>query len=123
VETNTFGTNLAALGEYGISEQIFSLSEAAARIARESADAHSTDERRRYVLGSVGPGTKLPTLGHVTFAAIRDAYQQQVEGMLSGGIDAVLIETSQDLLQTKAATLGPSAPWPTRDAICRSSST
>ena len=106
VETNTFGTNLAALGEYGISEQIFSLSEAAARIARESADAHSTDERGRYVLGSVGPGTKLPTLGHVTFAAIRDAYQQQVEGMLSGGIDAVLIETSQDLLQTKAATLG-----------------
>ena len=70
VETNTFGTNLAALGEYGISEQIFSLSEAAARIARESADAHSTDERGRYVLGSVGPGTKLPTLGHVTFAAI-----------------------------------------------------
>ena len=106
VETNTFGTNLAALGEYGISDQIFSLSESAARIARESADAHSTDERSRYVLGSVGPGTKLPTLGHVTFAALRDAYQQQVEGMLAGGIDAVLIETSQDLLQTKAATLG-----------------
>ncbi|HSU37124.1 MAG TPA: methionine synthase, partial [Propionibacteriaceae bacterium] len=106
VETNTFGTNLAALGEYGISDQIFSLSESAARIARESADAYSTAERGRYVLGSVGPGTKLPTLGHVTFAALRDAYQQQVEGMLSGGIDAVLIETSQDLLQTKAATLG-----------------
>jgi 5-methyltetrahydrofolate--homocysteine methyltransferase len=106
VETNTFGTNLSALGEYGISDQILELSEAAARIARESADAHSTPDRPRWVLGSVGPGTKLPTLGHVSYAALREAYQQQVEGMLAGGIDAVLIETSQDLLQTKAATLG-----------------
>ena len=106
VETNTFGANLSALGEYGISDQILELSEAAARIARESADAHSTPDRPRWVLGSVGPGTKLPTLGHVSYAALREAYQQQVEGMLAGGIDAVLIETSQDLLQTKAATLG-----------------
>ncbi len=106
VETNTFGTNLAALGEYGIADQIHDLAEAAARIARESADAHSTTDRARWVLGSVGPGTKLPTLGHVGFPALRDAYQTQVEGMLAGGIDAVLIETSQDLLQTKAATLG-----------------
>ena len=58
------------------------------------------------MLGSVGPGTKLPTLGHVSYARLRDAYQQQVEGLIAGGIDAVLIETSQDLLQTKAATLG-----------------
>lgn len=106
VETNTFGTNLSALGEYGIADQILPLAEAAARIARESADAHSTPDRPRWVLGSVGPGTKLPTLGHVSYAALREAYQQQVEGMLAGGIDAVLIETSQDLLQTKAATLG-----------------
>ena len=106
VETNTFGTNLSALGEYGISEQIFDLSERAARIARESADAYSTADRARWVLGSVGPGTKLPTLGHVAYRQLRDAYQTQVEGMLAGGIDAVLIETSQDLLQTKAATLG-----------------
>ena len=106
VETNTFGTNLSALGEYGISEQIFDLAERAARIARESADAYSTADRGRWVLGSVGPGTKLPTLGHVAYRHLRDAYQTQVEGMLSGGIDAVLIETSQDLLQTKAATLG-----------------
>ncbi|MFL6064778.1 MAG: methionine synthase [Friedmanniella sp.] len=106
VETNTFGANLSALGEYGISDQILPLSEAAARIARESADAYSTPDRPRWVLGSVGPGTKLPTLGHVGYAQLRDAYQQQVEGMLAGGIDAVLIETSQDLLQTKAATLG-----------------
>ena len=106
VETNTFGTNLSALGEYGIADQIIELSESAARIARESADAWSTPERPRWVLGSVGPGTKLPTLGHVPYAALREAYQRQVEGMLAGGIDAVLIETSQDLLQTKAATLG-----------------
>ena len=106
VETNTFGANLAALGEYGIPEEIFDLSAAAARIARDSADAFATPDRPRFVLGSVGPGTKLPTLGHVSFAALRDAYQTQVEGMLTGGIDAVLVETSQDLLQTRAATLG-----------------
>ena len=109
VETNTFGTNLSALGEYDIADRIAELAEAAARIARESADAHSTADRPRWVLGSVGPGTKLPTLGHVGFAALRDAYQPQVEGMLAGGIDAVLIETSQDLLQTKAADAGRQA--------------
>ncbi len=106
VETNTFGSNLSALGEYGIADQIFSLSETAARIASDSAAAYSTPERTRWVLGSVGPGTKLPTLGHVAYSQLRDAYQAQVEGMLAGGIDAVLVETSQDLLQTKAATLG-----------------
>jgi 5-methyltetrahydrofolate--homocysteine methyltransferase len=106
VETNSFGTNLSALGEYGIADRITELAEAAARIARESADAYSTPERPRWVLGSVGPGTKLPTLGHVSYAQLRDAYQQQVEGLIAGGSDAVLIETSQDLLQTKAATLG-----------------
>src|SRR5919112_659422 len=106
VETNTFGANLSALGEYGIADRIFELAESAARIARASADAHSTPERSRWVLGSVGPGTKLPTLGHLGFAALREAYQAQVEGMLAGGIDAVIIETSQDLLQTRAATLG-----------------
>jgi 5-methyltetrahydrofolate--homocysteine methyltransferase len=106
VETNTFGANLSALGEYGIAGRISELAEAGARIARESADAHSTRDRPRWVLGSVGPGTKLPTLGHVSYTRLREAYQQQVEGLIAGGIDAVLIETSQDLLQTKAATLG-----------------
>jgi 5-methyltetrahydrofolate--homocysteine methyltransferase len=106
VETNSFGANLSALGEYGIADRITELAEAAAHIARECADAYSTPERQRWVLGSVGPGTKLPTLGHVSYARLRDAYQQQVEGLLAGGIDAVLIETSQDLLQTRAATLG-----------------
>ena len=107
VETNTFGTNLSALGEYGISEQIFELAAAAARIARESADAYSTPDRPRWVLGSVGPGTKLPTLGHVGLRrSCGTRTRPRSRGMLTGGIDAVLIETSQDLLQTKAATLG-----------------
>src|SRR5664279_3410648 len=106
IETNTFGSNLAALGEYGISDRIAELSEAGARIARQAADEYSTPDRPRWVLGSVGPGTKLPTLGHTTFEAIRDGYATQVAAMIRGGIDAVQVETSQDLLQTKAAVLG-----------------
>ena len=76
------------------------------RLARAEADEFTTTDHPRFVLGSVGPGTKLPTLGHVTFAAVRDAYQRQVAGMLRGGIDAVQIETCQDLLQAKAAVIG-----------------
>jgi 5-methyltetrahydrofolate--homocysteine methyltransferase len=106
IETNTFGANLAALGEYGISDRIGELAEAGARIAREAADEYSTPDRPRWVLGSVGPGTKLPTLGHTTYEAIRDGYETQVAAMIRGGIDAVQVETSQDLLQTKAAVLG-----------------
>ncbi|MFD7279459.1 methionine synthase [Streptomyces sp. NPDC059862] len=104
VETNTFGANLSALGEYDIADRIHELSEAGARIARETADefAQRTGQQR-WVLGSMGPGTKLPTLGHTTFAAIRDAYQQNAEGLLAGGADALLVETTQDLLQTKAS--------------------
>ncbi|MFR9800016.1 methionine synthase [Streptomyces sp. MS06] len=104
VETNTFGANLTALGEYDIPERIVELSEAGARIARETADDFtSRDGRRRWVLGSMGPGTKLPTLGHTTFGAIRDAYRRNAEGLLAGGADALLVETTQDLLQTKAS--------------------
>ncbi|CAM5337143.1 methionine synthase [Streptomyces narbonensis] len=107
VETNTFGANLAALAEYGIEHQVYELSEAGARIARTAADAHTaTDGRPRWVLGSMGPGTKLPTLGHVTYEPLRDAFQQNAEGLIRGGADALLIETSQDLLQTKAAVIG-----------------
>ncbi|MFE7842520.1 homocysteine S-methyltransferase family protein, partial [Streptomyces sp. NPDC057474] len=104
VETNTFGANLTALGEYDIPERTGELSEAGARIARETADEFAArDGRPRWVLGSMGPGTKLPTLGHTTFTAIRDAYQQNAEGLLAGGADALLVETTQDLLQTKAS--------------------
>jgi 5-methyltetrahydrofolate--homocysteine methyltransferase len=106
VETNTFGANLANLGEYGITERIFELAEAGARIAREVADGWSTPSRPRWVLGSVGPGTKLPSLGHAPYAVLRDAYQQQVAGLVAGGADAILIETAQDLLQAKAAIVG-----------------
>ncbi|MGW3506756.1 methionine synthase [Streptomyces sp. NPDC000994] len=106
VETNTFGANLTALGEYDIAERVAELSEAGARIAREAADSFTaSDGRPRWVLGSMGPGTKLPTLGHTTFAAIRDAYRQNAEGLLAGGADALLVETTQDLLQTKASVI------------------
>ncbi|TDD55487.1 methionine synthase [Saccharopolyspora elongata] len=105
IETNTFGANLANLGEYGIADRIRELSERGARLARECADEFATAAQPRFVLGAMGPGTKLPTLGHVTFEALRDAYAEQTVGMLDGGIDAVLVETSQDLLQTKASVL------------------
>src|SRR5689334_16559306 len=82
VETNTFGSNWAALAEYDLTEKIGETAEAGARIARESADAWSTPDQPRWVIGSVGPGTKLPTLGHAPYALLRDGYQQQVEGML-----------------------------------------
>ncbi|MGE7391657.1 methionine synthase [Streptomyces sp. NPDC004126] len=107
VETNTFGSNLSALAEYGIEDKVYELSEAGARIARESADAHTArDGRPRWVLGSLGPGTKLPTLGHVGYDPLREAYQQSAEGLIRGGADALLVETTQDLLQTKAAVIG-----------------
>jgi 5-methyltetrahydrofolate--homocysteine methyltransferase len=103
VETNTFGANLANLAEYDIPERIRELAESGARLAREVADGY---DGKRWVLGSVGPGTKLPTLGHARYADLRDAYQEEVEGLLAGGADAVLVETAQDLLQAKAAVVG-----------------
>ncbi|WP_052172621.1 methionine synthase [Nocardia sp. BMG111209] len=108
VETNTFGCNLPNLADYGISDRIRDLSERGTRLAREVADemGPSADGTPRYVLGSMGPGTKLPTLGHAPFAALRDAYTESALGMLEGGADAVLIETCQDLLQLKAAVIG-----------------
>ncbi|WP_405441526.1 methionine synthase [Streptomyces avidinii] len=107
VETNTFGTNYAALAEYDIAERNFELSEAGARIAREVADEFTAGSgQQRWVLGSMGPGTKLPTLGHITYGRIRDAYQINAEGLISGGADALLVETTQDLLQTKSSIIG-----------------
>ncbi|MFJ7907552.1 methionine synthase [Kitasatospora sp. NPDC096204] len=107
VETNTFGANFSALGEYEIAERIFELSESGARIAREVADAHAAaDGRTRWVLGSIGPGTKLPTLGHAPYETLREGFRRNAAGLIAGGADALLVETSQDLLQTKAAILG-----------------
>ena len=106
VETNTFGSNWSALNEYDIPHRIRETALAGAQIARAAADAWSTPEHPRWVIGSVGPGTKLPSLGHAPYALLRDGYQEQCEAMIEGGVDAVLVETSQDLLQTKAAVIG-----------------
>ena len=106
VTTNSFGANLGNLGEYGIADRIVELSEASARLARAAADRWATPDRPRWVLGSMGPGTKLPTLGHTTFRELRDTYQANAEGLLRGGADALIIETCQDLLQAKAAIIG-----------------
>jgi len=105
IETNTFGTNLSNLGEYDIGHRIRELAEKGAVIARRAADDYSTEAQPRFVLGSVGPGTKLPTLGHAPFVELRDAYQECVQGLLAGGVDAVLVETVQDLLQAKAVVI------------------
>ncbi|MFC7752651.1 methionine synthase [Tsukamurella soli] len=107
VETNTFGCNLSNLGDYDIADRIRELAEKGTAIARRVGDevGPSADGTPRFVLGSIGPGTKLPTLGHTTLAVIRDAYTEAALGMLDGGADAFLIETCQDLLQVKAAVL------------------
>jgi len=106
IETNTFGANLANLAEYGIEDRIYELAYAGARLARTQADIWSTPEQPRFVLGAMGPGTRLPTLGHITFAELRDAYAEQARGLINGGVDALLVETTQDLLQAKAAIIG-----------------
>jgi 5-methyltetrahydrofolate--homocysteine methyltransferase len=104
--TNTFGANLGNLGEYDIAHRIAELAEAGARLARQAVDEWPGPDRARWVLGSIGPGTKLPTLGHVTFAELRDTYQASAAGLLRGGADALIVETCQDLLQAKAAIIG-----------------
>ena len=106
IETNTFGANFANLSEYGIEDRIFELSLAGAKLAREAADEFSTPGNLRWVLGSLGPGTKLPTLGHTTYQNLKDAYATASKGLIQGGVDAILIETAQDLLQAKAAING-----------------
>jgi 5-methyltetrahydrofolate--homocysteine methyltransferase len=102
VEANTFGANLTALGEYGIVDRLWELNEAGARIARRVADEFPG----RFAVGSIGPGTKLASLGQATFAELRDSYQQACEALLRGGVDGFSLETSQDLLQVRAAVAG-----------------
>ena len=108
VETNTFGCNLSNLGDYDIVDRIGELAEKGAAIARKVADemGPSEDGTPRMVLGSLGPGTKLPSLGQTTFEEMSEAYAKAAEGLARGGADAYLVETSQDLLQVKAAVLG-----------------
>ena len=107
VETNTFGANWSNLSDYGIDDRIEELASAGARLARESADSFTAkDGKPRWVLGSMGPGTKLPSLGHTTYQHLKDTFALQAKGLIEGGADAFMIETSQDLLQTKAAVNG-----------------
>jgi len=106
IETNTFGANWSNLADYGIEDRIYELAFAGGRIAREAADAHSTSEKPRFVLGSLGPGTKLPSLCHTTYDNLRNAYYTAAKGLADSGCDALLVETSQDLLQVKAAVNG-----------------
>ena len=104
VETNSFGASPLTLGEYGLAARAREISRAAAQIARGAADAAAKkDGRPRYVLGSVGPGTRLATLGQVSFDDLYGGYQEQMGGLIEGGADGLLIETCQDLLQIKAA--------------------
>ena len=106
IETNTFGANWANLAEYGIEDRIYELAFAGGKLAREVADEFSINDRPRWVLGSLGPGTKLPTLMHTDYLKLKEAYSIASKGLLDGGVDALLIETTQDLLQAKAAING-----------------
>lgn len=104
VESNTFGANWSNLSDYEIDDRIYELAYAGASIARRSADRAATEQQRdTWVLGSMGPGTKLPSLGHTTYAHLKTTFTQQALGLLDGGADAFLIETAQDILQAKAA--------------------
>ncbi|MFN7958010.1 MAG: methionine synthase [Holophagaceae bacterium] len=100
VETNTFGANPLVLGEFGLADKAYDLNVQAASLAQEVARSF---DRPRFVIGSVGPGTKLITLGHVGYAELLASYRVQMEGLLDGGADAILIETCQDLGQIKVA--------------------
>jgi 5-methyltetrahydrofolate--homocysteine methyltransferase len=106
VETNTFGANQIVLAEFGLSAKTYELNRIGARLARECCERYTTPSEPRFVIGSVGPGTKLPTLGHTDFDTIAGSYAEQVRGLIDGGADAVLIETCQDILQAKAAIAG-----------------
>ncbi|TFC84764.1 methionine synthase [Cryobacterium sp. TmT2-59] len=107
VESNTFGANWSNLSDYGIEDRIEELARLGAEIARRSVEAYEArDGRMRWVLGSMGPGTKLPSLGHTTYSHLKATFAEQAIGLIRGGADAFLIETSQDLLQTKSAVNG-----------------
>jgi len=105
VETNTFGASPITLGEFGLQDEAFDLNKRSCEIAREAAEQFK-DGRARFVIGSIGPGTKLPSLGHVDYDALEASFGVQCAGLVAGGADAILIETCQDPLQIKAAVNG-----------------
>ena len=92
VETDTFGANAIPLGEYGLEDRVEELNLAAVRVAREAADHWTgTTGQRRFVAGSIGPGTKFPSLGQITFDEMKAIYREQAEALLRGGVDLRLI--------------------------------
>ena len=106
IETNTFGAASIVLAEYGIEDQAFALNKRAAELARDMADRYSTPEKPRFVAGSIGPTTKLPTLGHIDFDTMKASFREQAAGLLAGDVDLFIVETCQDVLQIKAALQG-----------------
>ena len=106
IETDTFGAASIVLAEYGLEDQAFAINKRAAELARQVADEYSTAAKPRFVAGSIGPTTKLPTLGHIDFDTMKASFRQQAEGLLAGDIDLFIVETCQDVLQIKAALQG-----------------
>ena len=111
IETDTFGAASVVLAEYGLENQAFELNRRAAELAREMADQYSSERKPRFVAGSMGPTTKLPTLGHIDFDTLRDSFKEQAAGLLAGDVDLFIIETCQDVLQIKAALQGVEAAF------------
>ena len=111
IETDTFGATSLVLAEYDIADQAFALNKRAAELARQMADAYSTPDKPRFVAGSMGPTTKLPTLGHVDFDTMKASFAEQAEGLLAGDVDLFIVETCQDVLQIKAALQGIEAAF------------
>src|SRR5215831_1694734 len=103
VETDTFGGTSIVLAEYGIGHLAYDLNVKAAQLAKSIAADFSTKEKQRWVAGSMGPTTKLPTLGHISFQDMKTSFGEQARGLLDGGADLLIVETCQDILQTKAA--------------------
>src|SRR5215467_1563961 len=106
VQTNSFGGSPITLGEFGLADRAFALNRLAAELAHETVAEFAHDGRTRFVLGSVGPGTRLPSLGHIAYQPLEDALAIQCAGLIAGGVDAIIIETCQDPLQIKAAIIG-----------------
>jgi 5-methyltetrahydrofolate--homocysteine methyltransferase len=103
IETDTFGGTSIVLAEYNLADKAYYLNKTAAELAKKVAQEYSTPEKPRFVAGSMGPGTKLPTLGHIDFDTLKNAYITQAEALYDGGVDLLLVETCQDVLQIKAA--------------------
>jgi 5-methyltetrahydrofolate--homocysteine methyltransferase len=103
IQTNSFGGSPLTLGEFGIADKAHALNRRAAELAREAVGSFAADGKPRFVIGAVGPGTRLPSLGHIDYDALEAALTVQCRGLIDGGVDAILIETCQDTLQIKAA--------------------